>query len=173
MVKIGIPLKEAQTLYVDSEENRIRAALQMTEQRMRSTSLPPVRSAPALFKDALKKGYAPPVEALPSAGGKAAVAAPADDLKARLLGEYSAVRRKEARELYEEQGESEREIARKSFEDDELPGLGTHMRDDWRRRGLDSKIVDTAFFDWLARKTWGEPTDGDLLAFTLSQSRAA
>ena len=66
MVKIGIPLKEAQTLYADSEENRIRAALQMTEQRMRSTSLPPVRSAPALFKDALKKGYAPPVEALPS-----------------------------------------------------------------------------------------------------------
>jgi len=36
-----------------------------------------------------------------------------------------------------------------------------------------SKIVETAFFDWLARKTWGEPTDGDLLAFTLSQSRAA
>ena len=66
MVKIGIPLKDAQTLYADSEENRIRAALQMTEQRMRSTSLPPVRSAAALFKDALKKGYAPPVEALPA-----------------------------------------------------------------------------------------------------------
>jgi len=41
MVKIGIPLKEAQSLYADSEENRIRAALQLTEQRMRSTSLPP------------------------------------------------------------------------------------------------------------------------------------
>ncbi|MFP3758895.1 replication initiation protein, partial [Cupriavidus sp. SIMBA_020] len=81
---------------------------------MRSTSLPPVRSAPALFKDALKKGYAPPVEALPSGGGKAAMTAPADDLKARLLGEYSAYRRKEARELYDEQGESEREIARQS-----------------------------------------------------------
>ncbi len=62
MVKLGIPLKEAQTLYADSEENRIRAALQMTEQRMRSTTLPPVRSAGALFKDALKKGYAPPVD---------------------------------------------------------------------------------------------------------------
>ena len=174
MVKIGIPLKEAQTLYADSEENRIRAALQMTEQRMRSTSLPAVRSAPALFKDALKKGYAPPVESLVSGNaGKAAVAAPADDLKARLLGEYSGYRRKEARALYDEQGENEREIARRSFEDDELPGLGSHMRDDWRRRGLDSKIVETAFFDWLARKTWGEPTDGDLLAFTLSQSRAA
>lgn len=101
------------------------------------------------------------------------MAAPADDLKARLLGEYSAYRRREARELYDEQGESEREIARQSFEEEELPGLGAHMRDDWRRRGLDSKIVETAFFDWLARKTWGEPTDGDLLAFTLSQSRAA
>ncbi len=56
MVKIGIPLKDAQTLYADSEENRIRAALQMTEQRMRSTSLPPVRSAAALFGDALKEG---------------------------------------------------------------------------------------------------------------------
>ncbi len=48
MVKIGIPLKEAQTFYADGEENRI-AALQMTEQRIRSTSLPPVRSAAALF----------------------------------------------------------------------------------------------------------------------------
>lgn len=175
MVKIGIPLKEAQTLYADSEENRIRAALQMTEQRMRSTTLPPVRSAPALFKDALKKGYAPPVDALPSAaaGKGAASGAPADDPKARLLDEYMAHRRKEAQALYQEQGEAERELARRSFEEDELPGLGAHMRDDWRRRGLESKLTETAFFDWLARKTWGEPTDGDLLSFTLSQSRAA
>jgi hypothetical protein len=173
MVKIGIPLKEAQSLYADSEENRIRAALQLTEQRMRSTSLPPVRSAPALFKDALKKGYAPPVDALPSGGARVGAAGPADDLKARLLDEYAAYRRKEARALYDEQGDSERDLARRSFEEDELPGLGQHLRDDWRRRGLDSKLVETAFFDWLARKTWGEPTDGDLLAFTLSQPRAA
>jgi hypothetical protein len=175
MVKIGISLKDAQTLYADSEENRIRAALQMTEQRMRSTSLPPVRSAAALFKDALKKGYAPPVEALPTAPAAAARngGAPADDLKARLLSEYSAYRRKEARALYDEQGEEERELARRTFEEDVLPELGTHMRDDWRKRGLDSKLVETSFFDWLARKTWGEPTDGDLLSFTLNQSRAA
>ncbi|TDG05258.1 RepB family plasmid replication initiator protein [Paraburkholderia guartelaensis] len=177
MVKIGIPLKEAQSLYADSEENRIRAALQLTEQRMRSTSLPPVRSAAALFKDALKKGYAPPVEtaagAAPAVGRSAAAAVTADDPKARLLDEYAAYRRKEARSLYEEQGDMERELARQSFETDELPGLGSHLRDDWRRRGLESKLADTAFFDWLARKTWGEPTDGDLLAFTLSQTRAA
>ncbi|MDR5748062.1 replication initiation protein [Caballeronia sp. LZ029] len=176
MVKIGIPLKDAQTLYADSEENRIRAALQMTEQRMRSTTLPPVRSAAALFKDALKKGYAPPVEALPPTTSgtttrTSATVSGADDLKARLLSEFSAYRRKEARVLYDEQGEEEREIARQSFEEDVLPGLGTHMRDDWRKRGLDSKLAETSFFDWLARRTWGEPTDGDLLAFTLSQSR--
>ncbi|WP_321846749.1 replication initiation protein [Paraburkholderia bannensis] len=176
MVKIGIPLKEAQSLYADSEENRIRAALQLTEQRMRSTSLPPVRSAAALFKDALKKGYAPPVEdaaGAASSGRAIAGAVAADDPKARLMDEYAAYRRKEARALYEEQGDLEREIARTSFENDELPGLGAHLRDDWRRRGLESKLGETAFFDWLARKTWGEPTDGDLLAFTLSQSRAA
>ncbi|WP_118184248.1 replication initiation protein [Paraburkholderia phosphatilytica] len=171
MVKIGIPLKEAQTLYADSEENRIRAALQMTEQRMRSTTLPPVRSAPALFKDALKKGYAPPVDSAAATGGGRLAGAPAEDLKARLLGEYAAFRRKEAQSLYDEQGELERETARRSFEEDELPGLGTHMRDDWRRRGLESKLTETAFFDWLARKTWGEPTDGDLLSFTLNQTR--
>ena len=96
-----------------------------------------------------------------------------DDLKARLLGEYAAYRRKEAQALYDEQGDVERELARQSFELDELPGLGAHLRTDWRRRGLESKLAETAFFDWLARKTWGEPTDGDLLAFTLSQSRAA
>lgn len=181
MVKLGIPLKEAQTLYADSEENRIRAALQMTEQRMRSTTLPPVRSAGALFKDALKKGYAPPVadpDALPgtTAGKLASVggaAGSADDPKARLRGEYDAYRRKEAKALYEEQGDDARDLARNSFETDVLPALGSHLRDDWRRRGLESKLVETAFFDWLALKTWGEPTDGDLLAFTLSHSRAA
>ena len=36
-----------------------------------------------------------------------------------------------------------------------------------------SKLAETAFFDWLAQRTWGEPTDGDLLSFTLNQSRAA
>ncbi|MEK6346451.1 MAG: replication initiation protein [Burkholderia sp.] len=182
MVKLGIPLKEAQTLYADSEENRIRAALQMTEQRMRSTTLPPVRSAGALFKDALKKGYAPPVaepDALPgttTAAGKLTSvggAGSADDPKARLRGEYDAYRRKEAKALYEEQGDDARDLARNSFETDVLPALGSHLRDDWRRRGLESKLVETAFFDWLALKTWGEPTDGDLLAFTLSHSRAA
>ena len=179
MVKIGIPLKEAQSLYADSEENRIRAALQLTEQRIRSTTLPPVRSAAALFKDALKKGYAPPVETAEAgataASGRSAAAGllGADDPKARLLDEYTAWRRKEARALYDEQGEKERQLARDSFEQDELPVLGAHMRDDWRRRGLDSKLAETAFFDWLAKKTWGDPTDGDLLAFTLSQSRAA
>jgi hypothetical protein len=176
MVKLGIPLKEAQTIYADSEENRIRAALQMTEQRMRSTTLPPVRSAAALFKDALKKGYAPAVDIVQPINGTAkvpSIAAPADDPKARLLDEYAAYRRREARSLYEEQGRSDQELARESFEKDALPELGTHLRDDWRRRGLNSKLVETAFFDWLARRTWGEPTDGDLLAFTLGQSRAA
>ena len=171
MVKIGIPLKEAQTLYADSEENRIRAALQMTEQRLRSTTLPPVRSPAALFKDALKKGYAPPVEEAPALAAKKATGE--DDPKARLLAEYAAYRRKQARELYDEQGESERELAREMFEDEALPALGAHLRDEWRKRGLASKIVETAFFDWLALKTWGEPTDGDLLAFTLSQARVA
>ncbi|GAB7533821.1 replication initiation protein [Burkholderia sp. 22PA0099] len=179
MVKLGIPLKEAQTLYADSEENRIRAALQMTEQRMRSTTLPPVRSAGALFKDALKKGYAPPVadpDALPgTAAGKltSMASGAADDPKARLRGEYDAYRRKEAKALYEEQGDDARDLARNSFETDVLPALGSHLRDDWRRRGLESKLVETSFFDWLALKTWGEPTDGDLLAFTLTHSRAA
>lgn len=171
MVKLGIPLKEAQTLYADSEENRIRAALQMTEQRLRSTTLPPVRSAAALFKDALKKGYAPPVEEVPTLQAKKATGD--DDPKARLLAEYSAYRRRQARELYEEQDDAARKLARETFEGEALPGLGAHLRDEWRKRGIASKIAETAFFDWLALKTWGEPTDGDLLAFTLNQARAA
>jgi hypothetical protein len=171
MVKIGIPLKEAQTLYADSEENRIRAALQMTEQRLRSTTLPPVRSAPALFKDALKKGYAPPIEDAPALTVKK-LGTEDHDPKARLLAEYAAFRRKEARGLYDEQGDSERELARQLFEEELLPSLGSHLRDEWRKRGLASRIAETSFFDWLAIKTWGEPTDGDLLAFTLNHARA-
>ncbi len=84
-----------------------------------------------------------------------------DDLKARLLSEFSAYCRKEARALYDEQGEEEREVACATFEADVLPDFGTHMYGDWHKRGLDSKLAETSFFDWLARKTWVEPTDGD------------
>ena len=73
--------------------------------------------------------------------------------------------------LYEEQGDAEREVARESFESEALPTMGTHLRDDRRKRGLDSKLAETAFFDWLAQRTWGVSTDGDLLSFTLNQSR--
>jgi len=172
MVKLGVSLKEAQSLYADSEENRIRAALQMVEQRMRSTTLPPVRSAAALFKDALKKGYAPPVEIAPSGESPGAVAGvvSADDMKARLLREYGLYRCRESRAMYNEQGRKEQELAMQSFEADELPALSAHLRDEWRRRKLESKLAETAFFDWLARRTWGEPTDTDLLAFALNQN---
>jgi hypothetical protein len=177
MIKLGVSEKEANTLYTDSEENRIRAALQLTEQRMRSTTLPPVRSAAAFFKDALKKGYAPQVEeveALPGAPKTASlIESAADDPKARLRSEYDAHRRKEARALYDAQGEEEQETARVTFEADVVSKLGAQLRDDWRRRGIESKLMESRFFDWLAHRTWGEPTDGDLLGFTLSQSRAA
>jgi hypothetical protein len=143
----------------------------MTEQRLRSTTLPPVRSAAALFKDALKKGYAPPVEETPALQVKKVTGE--DDPKARLLAEYAAYRRKQARELYDEQDDAGRNLARESFGNEALPSLGTHLRDEWRKRGIASKIAETAFFDWLALKTWGEPTDGDLLAFTLNSTRAA
>ncbi|UDG82665.1 replication initiation protein [Candidatus Vallotia lariciata] len=167
MVKLGIPLKDAQTIYNDNEENCIRAALQMTEQRMRSTTLPIVRSAAALFKDALKKGYAPPVEAaqmFPHIKKNSIV----QDPKTRLLAEYAAYRRKQAQKFYDKQDNANQELIRESFEDEVLPSLGMHLRDEWRKRGTSSKIAETAFFDWFVLKTWGEPTDGDLLAFTLN-----
>jgi len=129
-----------------------------------------------MFKDALKKGYAPFVETTPSGNTSPLAvtsAVSADDMKARLLKEYAAYRRREAQALYNEQGGEEQELARHLFETGELPGLGVHLREEWARRKLESKLAETAFFDWLARKTWGEPTDGDLLAFTLGQSRAA
>ncbi|UDG82633.1 replication initiation protein [Candidatus Vallotia cooleyia] len=169
MVGLGIPLKEAKILYGDNEEGRVQAALQMTEQRIRSTTLPVVRSAAALFKDALKKGYAPPLDEVRAPQVKRMDRG--EDPKTRLLTEYAAYRRRQARELYEEQDDTEQELSRELFEDETLRGLGAHLRDEWRKRGVSSKIAEIAFFDWLALKTWGEPTDGDLLAFTLNHER--
>ncbi|CAG7605393.1 replication initiation protein [Candidatus Vallotia tarda] len=171
IVRLGIPLKDAQIIFNDNEENRIRAALQMTEQRICSTTLPVIRSAAALFKDALKKGYAPAIKAVQTLPyikkpviGK--------DPKTRLLAEYATYRRKQARELYNRQNNAEQALTRKSFEDEALPSLGIHLRDEWRKRSVSSKIAETAFLDWFVLKTWGEPTDGDLLAFTLNHIQA-
>ncbi|MET5021624.1 replication initiation protein, partial [Burkholderia pseudomallei] len=60
--KIRHPLNDAQTPHAHTQENRIRPPRQVTEHRVRSTPHPPVRSAPALCKDARKIGYAPAVE---------------------------------------------------------------------------------------------------------------
>ncbi|WP_225721836.1 replication initiation protein [Candidatus Vallotiella sp. (ex Adelges kitamiensis)] len=173
MLRLGIPLKDAQTMYNNNEENHIRAALQMTEQRICSTTLPVVRSAAALFKDALKKGYAPlikEVQTLPYIKKRDTLE---KDPKIRLLAEYAAYRRKQARKLYDKQDIQDQKLTCELFEDEALASLGTHLRDEWRKRGIVSKIAETAFLDWLVLKTWGKPTDGDLLAFTLNHARVA
>jgi hypothetical protein len=69
LIALGIKQEEAQDLYATTDEGQLRATLDHVDQRLRSPTMPELKSPAAYFKDALKKGYAaikslPPVDAV-------------------------------------------------------------------------------------------------------------
>jgi hypothetical protein len=70
LIALGIKQEEAQDLYATTDEAQLRATLDHVDQRLRSPTMPELKSPAAYFKDALKKGYAaikslPPADAAP------------------------------------------------------------------------------------------------------------
>jgi len=55
----------------------------------------------------------------------------------------------------------------KEFEDSVLPTKSQPVTREFKKKGLESGLAASAFFRWLCDKTWGDPTDADLLQFML------
>lgn len=58
LIALGLKRPDAQDLYAVTDEGVLRAAVEHVEQRMKSPTLPPLKSPVAYLKDALKKHYA-------------------------------------------------------------------------------------------------------------------
>ena len=156
-----------------TDEGALRAAVEHTEQRMKSSALPPIKSPAAYMRDALKKQYAGAGE-----GGSANAAndAPALGLNVnerlqRLREEWQHFKASEAKGLFAEMTEGERSGHVAKFETERLVDLASPIAKAWRRDGISSRIAASTFYRWLAGVMWpGEVTDKDLLEFAMSRA---
>jgi hypothetical protein len=166
---IGLKRGDAQDLYAVTDEGVLRAAVDHVEQRMKSPGLPPLKSPAAYLRDALKKQYAGVGEGdaiEPTAQPTSSV----EEKLQRLREEWVYHRTTEARSLFEElpQGDRDAHIAR--FETERLPDVASPIAKAWRRDGIDSRIAASTFFRWLSGALWpGDVTDSELLAFAMSR----
>lgn len=168
VVALGLKRQDAQDLYAVTDEGALRAAVEHTEQRMKNSALPPLGSAVAYFRDALKKGYA----------GSQADAAPAAPAIAPTLSEklhslredWYLRRQSEAKALFAElpQVQQGEHIAR--FEAERLTELASPIAKAWKRDGVHSRIAASTFYRWFAGVLWpSEVTDKELLEFAMSR----
>ena len=182
LIALGIKQDEAQDLYATTDEAQLRGTLEHVEQRLRSQSLPALKSPAAYFKDALKKGYAgvkgaievsEPASAPALAQGRAAPAASGEDRMHRIRELWENDRMQKAKALYKEMPEAMQAEMRSRFETERLAQIATPIARAWRRDGPASRIAGTTFHRWLAQVTWPEePSDRVLLDFALAQGVA-
>lgn len=169
VISIGVKRGDAQDLYAVTDEGALRAAVDHVEQRMKSSTLPPLNSPAAYLRDALKKQYAGAGE-----GGKppgVAVPRPSiDERLQRLRAEWQHHKSSQAKSLFDEMLESEKAGHITRFEDERLSELASPIAKAWRRDGVKSRIAASSFFRWLAASMWpGEVTDKQLLEFAMDR----
>jgi hypothetical protein len=163
----------------DLSHCQLRGTLEHVEQRLRSQSLPALKSPGAYFKDALKKGYAgvkgavPPAALPPAVSARPASALTGGERMHRIRELWDHDRMQKAKALYLEMPEAMQAEMRSRFEVDRLEEMAAPIARAWRRDGPGSRIAATTFHRWLAQITWPEdPSDRVLLDFALAQGVA-
>lgn len=171
IVAIGLKRADAQDLYAVTDEGVLRAAMDHVEQRMKNTTLEPLKSPAAYLRDALKKQYAGTNKEQNST--PTAITAPKLQLaeKMQRLREdwihYQAAR---AKELFEEMSDAEKAEKISTFEAESLQEMAIPIAKAWKRDGIKSRIAASTFFRWLSKKMWpGEVTDKQLLEFAMTR----
>jgi len=173
IVGIGFKRPDAQDLYAVTDEGVLRAAVEHVEQRMKSSTLPALKSPAAYLRDALKKQYAS--DGTDGAGEGATAAPPVvipsvNEKLQRLRDEWHHKRWTEAKSLYGEMPDHEQKTLAERFETERLGELASPIAKAWRKDGVNSRIASSTFFRWLAGDMWpGEVTDTQLLEFAMTR----
>lgn len=161
MMALGLSQREVEQIYGETEENVIRAALGALAARQANKRQPPVESPGAWFKTALKSGLTK-LPALPQKSTKPKIT------PEKIRERYLVQQRDEARSLHREMREEAQIGLGEKFREFLESTGNTVVLQEFKKKGLKSKIAETAFFAWMAEQTWGSPTEKDLLEFVLN-----
>lgn len=174
IVALGFSQAQAEKIYSDHEENKVRAALDYTETRLKRS--PPLDSPQGYYRDALAKGYG--LMAPGQAAGEkqkaiemgkkpppAAKGSKPADVTQHLAEAWWAEKRQAARASFDglDAEAQAREVA--EFAATALP---KHLAKKWRDEGLTNRLCASAFARWMMRDT-PEPNDVELLQFGLAK----
>lgn len=177
IVALGFKRADAQDIYATTDEGVLRAAVDHVEQRIKSATLPPLKSAAAYLRDALKKQYAGAGSSEDDQAGKdkarALQAPPVAEQLQSLREDWQYQQMQRARQLFDEMPREEQLNRIAKFEAESLDALPLAIAKAWRKDGVSSRIASSSFFKWLAVQLWpGEVTDRQLLEFAISRSSA-
>lgn len=168
MMVLGLSQRDVESIYANSDEAQIRAALDTTEQRVAAKGLAKVESPAAYFKDALKKRYND-VKVKAAADARKGVVAKRNLVtREDLLKRFNEKRGVDARGYFDELDAEEQAQIIRDFEVELLPSLSEIARKNYKSKGLKSPLVAGPFFLRLADVLWGEPTEGGLLDYMLA-----
>lgn len=168
LMTLGFRPEAARDIYTEFEESLIRACLEKTEERKKNSSLGPLTSAVAYFKTLLKDKNNIPQLTLPKS--KVQEENP-EDVKKKLREAYSTHQKVLAQEMFNEANEDQQRIWVEQFETEFLP-TNAQILKAYNKSGLDGKLAQMSFFNWLASVTWGsEPTESELLTFAIESKR--
>lgn len=174
VVALGIKRGDAQDIYAVTDEGILRTAIEHVEQRLKSSTLPEIKSPGAYLRDALKKQYA---HGRAGEGGAVSADEPqapaksVDEKLRQLREEWQHYKATEAKGVFQEEMDDEQKaeyIAR--FESEFLDSLAAPIAKAWRRDGVASRIAAGTFYRWLSTALGkSEVTDKELLEFAMSR----
>jgi hypothetical protein len=174
VIAIGFKRTDAQDLYAITDEGVLRAAVDHVEQRMKSSTLPALKSPAAYLRDALKKQYAGAGEGDAASSSNAApppaITQSVNEKLQRLREEWRHFKATEAMGLFTEMTDGDQAAKVARFEAERLSELASPIAKAWKRDGIKSRIAASSFYRWLAADLWpGEVSDKDLLEFAMSR----
>ncbi|MFL9934933.1 replication initiation protein [Paraburkholderia sp. RL18-103-BIB-C] len=166
VAKLGIPNSEARNVISAHGDADVRKALNLVNDRIAKKNLAPVTNVPAYFRKALVSGWTAPEPVSVERNNANSTpkqkdpepAATASEIRARII----AGRVPEAKTYFVGLDTSDQTVLVNDYNAQQSIRKWQVSTTKPPNEG-----AEKTFYNWLARRTWGEPTEEDIVAFLL------